>query len=213
MRLPDRIPGAHVLEEIRFHVRSGGLLAYPTETVYGFGSLATGSGLEALTRLKRRDGGKPFLLLVPEAGSVSGLGWTDASRALARAFWPGPLTLVLSDPGGSMPAAVRGQGGGVAVRVSPDPTVQALLEAVGAPITSTSANAPGEPPATSGDAALEVAVALGGGEEVWVLDVGKIPHSEPSTIIDCTGSGAILRRPGAIPRAELIRVVPELRGP
>ena len=114
------------------HVASGGLLGHPTETVYGFGGLATDAGVAALKRLKPgRD--RPFILLVPSPEAVAQLAWTPSARALAEVFWPGALTLVLADPSNSFPAGLQGEGGGVAVRVTPHPVTRALVEVSGCP--------------------------------------------------------------------------------
>ncbi len=84
------------LERTIAHLRSGGLLAYPTETVYGVGSRPRAPEVEALRRLKGRRPDKPFLLLVShrEMAEAHGLAFSAAASALARAFWPGPLSLV-----------------------------------------------------------------------------------------------------------------------
>ena len=148
------------LREVGRHLRSGGLLAYPTETVYGLGGLVEDGPLRALAALKRRDADKPFLLLLPDAQAAAGLVWNRCARRLAERLWPGPLTLVLADPGRSFPAQVRGGSGGVAVRMSPAPVARQILDEVGAPITSTSANPPGGAPARSGKEAWEAARAL-----------------------------------------------------
>ena len=83
------------------HLHQGGLIAYPTETVYGLGSRARGPDVLAVARLKGRRPDKPFLLLVADRdmAEAQGLAFSESASALARAFWPGPLTLVL--PGGS----------------------------------------------------------------------------------------------------------------
>ena len=193
------------------HLRAGGILAYPTETVYGFGGLCTPEGVEALTRLKAREDGRPFLVLAPSAEFVSDLEWTEEARELAEIFWPGAVTLVLGDPRGAFPRGIRSEAGTVAVRVSPDPVVIALLREVGTAITSTSANAPGEQPARTGDEAAAAAAGLGGGTEVLVLDAGTLPPSGPSTIVDCTGSSARVLREGTVPVGRLRCALPLIR--
>ena len=84
------------LDPVVGHVRLGGLVAHPTETVYGFGGLATVAGVAALRRLKRRPDERPFLLLLSSAEAAPDLGWTEAAHELASVFWPGALTLVLT---------------------------------------------------------------------------------------------------------------------
>src|SRR5471032_1848257 len=127
------------------------VLAYPTETVYGFGGGIDRDSVDALIRLKGRPKGKPFLLLICGSEMLGKLDLTLPSFAtnLAARFWPGPLTLVL--PGGErrVPEALRGPEGGIAVRWTSHLSLQRLIRAHGEAITSTSANRPGVPPATS----------------------------------------------------------------
>ena len=120
MRAPD------TLDSVQEHLRLGGLLAYPTETVYGFGGLPIRSVIDTLMELKKRDLEKPMLLLVPDREAVSDLTWTPEAIELAEVFWPGSVTLVLADPGSRYPEGVRGSDGSVAVRVSPHPLAQEL---------------------------------------------------------------------------------------
>ena len=205
--LPDRELG-----EVARHLRQGGLLAYPTETVYGLGGLVEDEPLRALAALKRREAHKPFILLLPHAGAVPELAWNRCARRLAERLWPGPLTLVLRDPAESFPARVRGRGGGVAVRVSPAPLVGRILGEMGVPITSTSANPPGGRPALSGTEAREAARALAADGRLWVVDAGDIPSAAASTIVDCTGAGAAVLRAGALSLSRLREICPEPGG-
>ncbi|MBI4545699.1 MAG: threonylcarbamoyl-AMP synthase [Gemmatimonadetes bacterium] len=189
------------------HLLAGGLIAYPTETVYGLGCALRQDALERLTALKGRVRGKPFLLLVTGTAQAHGLEWTEEARTLAARFWPGPLTLVLGADPGRYPQGVVSAAGGVAVRATSHQGMQAILHALGGPITSTSANRPRTPPAASASAAHAVLEALGGGTGVWLLDGGRLPPSPPSTIVDCSGGRPRLLRAGAIGAAELEKVV------
>ncbi|HEU5171204.1 MAG TPA: L-threonylcarbamoyladenylate synthase [Gemmatimonadales bacterium] len=194
------------------HLRAGGLLAYPTETVYGLGSLPNAAGLAGLARLKGRPPGKPFLLLISGRAMAEafGLTFSPAAAALAAAFWPGPLTLVLPGGEGKLPDALRGAEGGIAVRHTSHPGVARLVSALGVPLTSTSANRPGGATAPGADGVVELfreAVARG---ELMVLDGGVLGNVPPSTLVDCTGAAPALVREGAIPRAELRRAVGRL---
>jgi len=194
------------------HLRSGGVLAYPTETVYGFGAAATPEGVARVAALKRRELEKPLLVLVPGADAVARLAWTAEARELADIFWPGAVTLVLGDPLGIFPPGIRSPAGSVAVRVSPHPLVRALLDRFGAPLTSTSANAPGTEPARSGEEARVAAVAMGAGAEMLVLDVGTLPESGPSTIVDCSGTRPVVVREGTVPLHRLRCALPDIHG-
>ncbi|MDH5759275.1 MAG: L-threonylcarbamoyladenylate synthase [Gemmatimonadota bacterium] len=194
------------------HLAAGGILAYPTETVYGLGTACTPEAVSRLQAFKGREPGKPFLVLVRDPEEVSDLAWTPEARELARIFWPGSLTLVLGDPGGTFPPGVRSESGTVAIRMSPHPLVAALLSGFGAPMTSTSANVPGSPAATSGARVLEMVASLEGGDDVLVLDAGELPESPSSTIVDCTGPEPVVRREGTIPTGRLRCVLPEIHG-
>jgi L-threonylcarbamoyladenylate synthase len=196
------------------HLAAGKVLAYPTETVYGFGGAVDERSVEQLVTLKGRAPGKPFLLLVAASEMLTRLELrlTGYASTLAARFWPGPLTLVL--PGGEkrVPARLRGPEGGVAVRWTPQRSLARLIRAHGDPITSTSANRPGVPPATAADqivAQWSEAIARG---TLRVLDGGRLKESQPSTVVDCTGRLPRVIRPGAISAAKLRETVPDLVG-
>lgn len=196
---------AVAIPDIVRHLRAGGLLAYPTETVYGLGSRPLAPDVRALAALKGRAAGKPFLLLVSsrEMAEAQGLAFTESARALARAFWPGPLTLVLPGGGGRLPDLLRGPEGGIAVRWTSHPLIVALVAELGEPLTSTSANLPGSAPAPGAEAVLRDfrdAVANG---QLMVLDGGVLGNRPPSTVVDCTGSAPRVIRQGAVSLAEL----------
>jgi L-threonylcarbamoyladenylate synthase len=209
---PAEIEGA--LRDTLQHLSDRGVLAYPTETVYGFGTAVDHDSVETLVKMKGRPPGKPFLLLIADASQITRLGlhMTPSAANLAARFWPGPLTLVL--PGGDrrVPARLRGPEGGVAVRLTPHPGLQRLLQAYGEPITSTSANRPGVPPAMS---VAEI-------EEQWpdaihrgmlrVLDGGRLSPSQPSTVVDCTSRRPRVIRPGVYSAQQLRECVPDLIG-
>jgi L-threonylcarbamoyladenylate synthase len=201
------------------HVGKGGLAAHPTETVYGLGARVDGSGIESLRALKGREEGKPFLLLLPAPAEGrspwdepwgESLAWTAQARALAAAFWPGPLTLVLPDPGRSFPMGVRSQAGGGAVRGKPQPFVLGMLSALGEPLLSTSANRAGQPPARTLAGVRAVLAGRPGEERCWMVDGGELPPSPPSTLVDCTGRRPGVLRRGAIPADRIREVVLEL---
>jgi L-threonylcarbamoyladenylate synthase len=190
------------------------VLAYPTETVYGFGGGIDRDSVDALVRLKRRPFGKPFLLLVAGADMIERLDLRLPSYAanLAARHWPGPLTLVLSGGERRVPERLRGPEGGVAVRWTSHPGIARLVRAHGEALTSTSANRPGVPPAMSAAEILSQwpdAVARG---ELRVLDGGRLIPSKPSTVLDCTGRRPRVIRPGAIPASTLRESVPNLIG-
>lgn len=196
------------------HMEMRRVLAYPTETVYGFGGAIDRDSVDALVKMKRRPTGKPFLLLVAGSDMLERLDLHLPAYAanLAARHWPGPLTLVL--PGGErrVPDRLRGPEGGIAVRWTSHTGIARLIRAHGDAITSTSANRPGVPPATSAGEILSQwsdAIARG---QLRVLDGGRLTPSPPSTVVDCTGRRPRVIRPGAIPAARLRESVPNLIG-
>ena len=196
------------------HMEARRVLAYPTETVYGFGGAIDRDSVDSLIRLKGRPKGKPFLLLIAGSDMLEKLDLHLPSFAtnLAARFWPGPLTLVL--PGGEkrVPEALRGPEGGIAVRWTSHPGLQRLIRAHGDAITSTSANRPGVPPATSaGEIREQWGDALARGT-LRLLDGGTLQPSPPSTVVDCTLRAPRVIRPGAVPAARLREIAPMLIG-
>lgn len=196
------------------HLAERRVLAYPTETVYGFGTAVDHESVEALVHMKGRPPGKPFLLLIGNPQQVHRLDLQLPAYGahLAARFWPGPLTLVLRGGEGRVPARLRGPEGGVAVRFTPHPGLQRLLQAYGEPITSTSANRPGVPPAMVASELVqqwpgEIRRGL-----LRVLDGGRLEPSQPSTVVDCTGRRARVIRPGVLAAQQLREVVPDLLG-
>ena len=176
-------------------LRDGGLVAFPTDTVYGLAvDPRQDDAVERLYDAKGRERGMAIPLIagrIEQALEAARLGARE--RRLAEAFWPGPLSIVLP----ALPtiaAAVRGPGETVAVRVPDHAVARALALAFGFPITATSANLSGEPPATAGDAlGAELSRRLDA-----VIDVGAAPGGPPSTIVALTSEGPRLVRAGAI---------------
>lgn len=205
-------PSGEELATVVGHLARGGTLAYPTETVYGFGGRCTAEGVERILSLKGRGEDRPLLVLLPGPEAAAPLRWTDEARTLASIFWPGALTLVLADPDATFPVGVRSRSGAVAVRVSPHPFVAALLGLLQEPLTSTSANAPGEAPALTAGDARDAARRLGAGPEMLVVDAGPLPPSGPSTLVDCSGPEPVLLREGTIPLTRLRCAIPNLHG-
>jgi len=200
-------PEPRSLDDAVRHVAAGGLLAFPTETVWGLGADATSD--EAVARLrawKGRDADKPVSVLVEDLAAAEALGVapTPVARVLARAFWPGPLTLVLPAGRARLATGVAA-GGAVGLRCSPDPTAAALARALAragcGPLTATSLNRGGEPPARSLAEARDLCRAHPGPELVAPRgpgEPGRVSSASPSTVVDCTGPGLQLIREGAI---------------
>jgi L-threonylcarbamoyladenylate synthase len=196
------------------HLAAGRVLAYPTETVYGFGGSPDFDAVESLATMKGRPPGKPFLLLISGSEMIARLDLhlTSEAAALAARHWPGPLTLVLRGGERRVPARLRGPEGGIAVRWTSRAALARLIAAMGEPLTSTSANRPGVPPAMTAAEVIEQ-----WGDEIRrgtlrVLDGGRLTPSAPSTVVDCTGRRPRVIRPGAIAAAVLRESVPDLIG-
>lgn len=214
MILTFRTPGdvERVTPAVRTHLQQGGILGYPTETVYGLGTAAEAGAVARLAALKGRREGKPFLLLVASRAMAeqAGLVFTPAANALAEAFWPGPLTLVLKGGEGRLPELLRGPEGGFAVRYTSHQGVARLIALLDQPLTSTSANLPGQAPAAGGEQIPTLFPELYRTGALLVLDGGTLGNVPPSTIVDCTTRVPALVREGALPRAELRRAVGRL---
>jgi L-threonylcarbamoyladenylate synthase len=185
------------LDEALAVLRGGGVVAYPTETYYGLAVDARDEGaLERLLALKGRGADRTISLIVADRAMVESLCAEIPRRAieLMEAHWPGPLTLVLpARPG--LPPALVGEGG-VAVRCSPHPVAAALVAALGAPITATSANRAGQPPART---PAEVRAAFTGGAALHVCEAGETPGGPPSTLVRVRGDALEVLRRGAVP--------------
>ena len=180
-------------------IRQGGIVAYPTETFYGLAADPfNGPAVARLFELKGRPSGRPMLLLVSRPEQIYDLANVTGVRRrwcekLMRAFWPGPLTLVL-------PARERlecpalGGGDTVAVRLSSHPTAWQLARTTGSPITSTSANLTGGAPVTSAAAVDETLLS----RIDLILDAGDTPGGLASTLLDLTQPRPTILRQGAI---------------
>jgi len=184
---------------------AGGLVAFPTETVYGLGADATsGAAVARLYEAKGRPSFNPLIAHVADTGAARALArFTPDAEQLAAAFWPGPLTLVLPRLP-VCPVAELATAGldTIAVRVPSHPLARAVLSAFGRPVVAPSANRSGHVSPTS---AQHVLADLTGRIEL-VVDGGRTPMGLESTIVACL-DGALLLRPGALPRAEIERLV------
>ena len=187
-------------------LRSGGLVAFPTETVYGLGTDATsGLAVAGLYAAKGRPTFNPLIVHVPETAAAAAIAMmTPLADTLAAAFWPGPLTLVLAKRPNRIITELATAGlDTVAVRVPAHPIAQALLRASNLPIAAPSANRSGHVSPTT---AAHVAADLGDRVQM-ILDGGPVRHGLESTVVDVTSGQAVLLRPGAIPVADIEAVL------
>lgn len=207
MTHPRRItaPDAAAIEEAAALLRSGRLVAFPTETVYGLG--ADGLNPEAVARIyaaKGRPATNPVILHVDGVASARALvsHWPAEAEALAARFWPGPLTLVLPACA-TVPTIVRAGGPTVALRCPAHPVALALIRATGRPLAAPSANRSQH---LSPTRAEHVATSLGGAVDL-ILDGGPTTAGLESTILDLSGARPCILRPGPIAPAELAEVI------
>lgn len=199
---PRAIADAAARAEAAALLRSGQVVAYPTDTLYALGALASHAGAVAqVLQLKGRLAEKTLPLIAADleqvtwvAGALSPL----AARLAAR-WWPGPLTLVV-DVCRPLAAGVVSPEGSVAIRIPAHAHVRDLVRQAGLPITSTSANRSGEPPATTAEACSTL-IAAGdptAAGVAMVLDDGPATTRLPSTIVDVRGGAVRLLREGAL---------------
>ena len=189
------------LREAAEVVRWGGLVVYPTDTLYGLGTNALDSpAVDRLLEVKGRSAarGLPVLLADPAAAGALVAEWPPVAAALAARFWPGALTLVL--PRAAQVPDLVAAGDTVALRIPDHPVTRALIREAGCPLIGTSANRTGESPATTAQAA----VAALGSEVDIVLNAGPSPVGQPSSVLDLSSPPtARILRAGAVAAATL----------
>ncbi len=199
---PDaNAPDCGVLGEAATILRAGGLVAFPTETVYGLGANALdAAAVRRIFAAKGRPSYNPLIAHVADIAGARALvsDWPPLAQALAERFWPGPLTLVLPKRA-FVPDEVTAGRACVAVRVPSHPVALALLAAAGVPLAAPSANRFTE---LSPVTAAQVARSLGDRVDL-ILDGGRTAVGIESTVVDLSLSPPVLLRPGTITRAEI----------
>jgi L-threonylcarbamoyladenylate synthase len=189
-------PQRDAIEEAAKWIRNGGLVALPTDTLYGLAADPFSAvAIARLFAVKGRAAERAVPLIAADAAQVAAqLGRLPAAgQRLAERFWPGPLTLLVPAPR-ALAAAVSGGTGRVGVRVPAHGVARAICAAAGRPITATSANVSGEPATPDPD---QVERTLGGRLDL-LIDAGTTPGGAASTIVDVTGADPALVRAGAI---------------
>jgi len=185
-------------------LKQGGVVAFPTDTVYGLGAWANlYQAVERVYQIKERPRNMALPLLLAHTSQISEVAEPVPPLAwlLARSFLPGALTIVLHKSN-SVPDIITGGGSTVAVRIPAHPIPVALAEGLGAPIVGTSANLSGKPSLLTAD---EVYAQLGDKIDL-VIDGGRCPGGRESTIVDVTGETPVVLREGAISTEELRKV-------
>jgi L-threonylcarbamoyladenylate synthase len=199
-------PDAGAIGEAVRVLRAGGLVGLPTETVYGLAARALDE--KAIARVfaaKGRPEHHPLIAHVVDERQAAALAvsWPAPAAALARAYWPGPLTLVV-DRGSHVPAAIAGGGDSIAVRAPSHPIARAVIAALGEPVAAPSAN---RYQGLSPTLAAHVVKELGHAVDL-VLDAGACQAGIESTVVDVRRSPARVLRPGAVSLAALRMIVP-----
>src|SRR3989338_4881705 len=189
-------PDPAALAEAAAVLRAGGLVAFPTETVYGLGADATNpKAVERLNQVKGRPPEKPYSLHLHQAEQmrpyVSSV--PAAAATLIERFWPGPLTVVLPGKDGKT----------VGFRLPDHPVARAFLKACGVPVAAPSANRSGSPPPTD---AQEVLAALDGAVDC-LLDGGPTRFGRESTVVEVVGGRVEIRREGAISKDAILQAI------
>jgi L-threonylcarbamoyladenylate synthase len=202
---PDAPDVAAVAEAVRV-LRAGGLVALPTETVYGLGARAL--DVRAVARVfeaKGRPAHHPLIVHVLDEAQARAMAasWPEQASRLARALWPGPLTLVV-ERAAHVPSAAAGGGDSIALRAPSHPVARAVIAALGEPVAAPSAN---RYQGLSPTVAQHVIRQLGGAVDL-VMDAGECQAGIESTVVDVRGAVAQVLRPGAVTLEALRAVVP-----
>ncbi len=198
-------PDPLAITEAAVAINAGGLVAFPTETVYGLGALALDPhAVRRIYKAKGRPSFNPVIVHVatPEGAKELVTDWPVGAERLARAFWPGPLTLVLPRAS-TVPNEVTAGLDSVGIRIPAHPVALALLRAAAVPVAAPSANRYTELSPTTAD---HVQQSLGGEVDV-LLDGGPTTVGIESTVVDLTGAHPTLLRPGMISAGALSAVL------
>jgi L-threonylcarbamoyladenylate synthase len=193
------------VEDGIFILKRGGIVAFPTDTVYGLGaSISLPQAVERVYQIKRRPRSMPLPILLADKSQIGEVVGPvpPIARLLADRFLPGALTMVLYKESKAVPDIVTG-GKTVAIRIPAHPVPIALIKGLGAPIVGTSANLSGKPSALT---AAEVYAQLGDKVDL-IIDGGRCPGGKESTVVDLTGETPLILREGAISREELRQCV------
>lgn len=197
-------PSAEVVNLAATILRDGGIVVFPTETVYGIGASATSCfGPQEIIDIKMRPKNKPLPWLVEDDAALDkyGVDVPEYAHLIAKAFWPGALTIVVKAADIVAPE-FRDERGSVALRSPDHELVQELIRASGAAIITTSANTSGQPAPGSFEELEERIIAAAD----VTLDGGETAHGMASTVVDCTGPEPVITRIGPIPAEEIVAV-------
>ena len=198
----------HMLEEAGAIIRRGGLVAFPTETVYGLGANGLdGPACKGIYAAKGRPSDNPLILHVASRHMIGAIAAevTPLAEKLLAAFCPGPITLIMKRKP-SVPDEITGGLPTVGIRMPESDVARAFIKAAGVPVAAPSANISGRPSPTTAEAVLHDLE----GRVPLILDGGPCHFGVESTIVDSTGSQAVILRPGAITEEMLAEVAGEV---
>ncbi len=198
-------PERGIIQKAAALIRAGGLVAFPTETVYGLGADALNPrAIRKLFKAKGRPAGKPLIVGIAHRRDIARVAKRIPPRArlLIKKFWPGPLTLVLKKRA-AVPAAVTAGGTTVALRMPAHPVALALIRASRTPIVVPSANRSGKPPPREAKRVARAFTNVPG----LILDGGVTPLGIPSTVLDLTAPRPAILRKGSVSQKALRRFI------
>jgi len=195
-RVDPEHPDLQVMLVAAEAVLRGGVIAFPTDTLYGLGcSLFDVGAVEMVARLKRRDPSLAVISLISDPRQIYGLAAEvpAVAKRLVDAYWPGPLSLIFR-AAPIVPQRVRGAGGTVALRCPNDRLCHTLLDVIGGPVVSSSANLSGQPPAETAEEVMRIF----GNQLDLIIDGGPRKGGVPSTLVDLSGDKPRLLRRGGL---------------
>ena len=207
-KMDPKTPDSEALDSVVSILDSGGVIGYPTDTIYGLGAnINEQAAVEKIIELKGRQKDKPILILAAWLEQVQSLveSFPETAKLLASYLWPGPLTLVLPAAKHVSPLLTGGFTT-IGVRIPSHKISLELVRRLGSPITSTSANLSGQPNPTC----AEDVVKTFGDKLDAVIDSGKSPESVPSTIVSVSTTETKILREGAIPAKKIEEILGNL---
>ncbi|MCL2646578.1 MAG: L-threonylcarbamoyladenylate synthase [Phycisphaerales bacterium] len=206
---PPAPPGGSPVEQAIAVLRGGGVIGFPTETVYGLGGDARREdAVKAIYKVKGRPAGNPVIVHVAglEAAQACAAQWPHVAETLAKHFWPGPLTLVLKRAAGICPLVSAGLNT-VALRWPCHPVAEAILRGFSGPVAAPSANRSGfTSPTTAGHVLAELA-----GRVPLIVDGGPCEIGVESTVVDASSPVPTVLRPGGVTLEQLQQVIGEVK--
>lgn len=202
-------PDPAVIGEAVRVIRSGGVVVFPTTSLYGLAADAHNPrAVDKVRAIKGRPEGKPILLLIKNQAAVAPLAKrvTPVAERLMSAFWPGDLTLVM-DAGNDCPAEFISKIGKIGLRVPAHPVAVSLVNQLSGPVTGTSANISGHPSVWRSE---QLTTAFGDTNPDLILDAGALKGGAGSTVVDVTVSPPVILREGSIPADKIFAAIADL---